>query len=405
VAKRALEGAKILEYTSLVTGPYCVKLLADLGAEVIKVEEPGLGDKARTRGSFPGDIPHPEKSALFLYLNTNKMGLTLNVNTPLGRKIFKELVKWADILVEDKAPEVMEELGLDYDALKVMNPKLIMTSITPFGQTGPYRNYKAHHLNIYHGSGLGYITPAQVSDLEREPLKGGGFAGDYFSGLYAALATLGALYAQGETGLGQHVDSSRQQAIINLQRVQAAAYPNEKVNPRRTARSGDTSGMGGIMRCKDGYVTATLVEDHQWRSFCQLLGHPEWWENEKMRDTYARGEAYREIEPLISEWMMSRTKEEVYHQCQAVGCPVVPFLSPDEVVNDRQLKARGFFVEVDHPKAGKIKYPSAPYQFSETPWSVKRPAPLLGQHNDEVYCQLLGYTKEDLVRLREAGII
>ncbi len=405
MTKGALEGAKVLEYAAFVSGPYCTKLLADLGAEAIKIEEPGPGDEARRRGPFPGDIPDLEKSALFLYLNTNKMGITLNVNTPTGKKIFKELVKWADILVEDKPPKVMEELGLDYNALKAINPQLIMTSITPFGQTGPYRNYKAHHLNIYHGSGLGYLTPSEVDNLEREPLKGGGLLGDYVSGLYAALATLGALYAKGKMGLGQHVDSARQQALINIQRVQASAYPNEKVNLSRTAQSSGKAGMGGAMPCKNGYIAATLAQDNQWEAFCELLGHPEWWENEKMRDSYTRGEAYSEIEPFVLEWMMNRTKEEIYHQAEAMSCPIVPFLSPDEVANDRQLEARGFFVEVDHPKAGKTRYPSAPYQFSRTPWSVRHPAPLLGQHNDEVYCQLLGYTRGDLVKLRGAGII
>ncbi len=405
MSERALTGTKIVEFASFVSGPYCSKLLADLGAEVIKIEEPGAGDEARRRGPFPGNIPDPEKSAIFLYLNTNKKGITLNVNTPTGKKIFRGLVRSTDILIEDKPPKLMKELGFDYESLKEINPRLIMTSITPFGQTGPYRDYKAYHLNVYHGSGLGYQTPNEVSSLEREPLKGGGFAGDYVCGLYAALATLAALYARGETGLGQHVDSSKQEALINIQRVQVVAYPNDKVNPRRMTQSSGSSGMGGTMRCKDGYVTATLAEDHQWRSFCELLGHPEWWENEKLRDSFTRGEAYAEIAHVVSEWMLSRTKEEIYHQAQAKSCPIAPFLSPEEIMNDRQLKARGFFVEIDHPKAGRIRYPSAPYQFSRTPWLVARPAPLLGEHNEEVYSKLLGYTKAELVKLREAGII
>jgi len=405
MTKRALNGVKILEYTSFVTGPYCAKLLADLGADVIKIERPGSGDISRARGPFPGDVPDPEKSALFLYLNTNKMGITLDLKPATGSKIFKELVEWADILIEDKAPDVMERLGLQYDVLKEINPGLIMVSITPFGQTGPYSNYRAHQLNVYHGSGLGYITPIEVDDPSREPLKGGGYAGDYFSGLFASLAALGALYVKGETGLGQHVDCSNQAALTSLQRIQAASYANEKTIQRRTTQAQGTSGMGGLMQCLDGYVTATLAEDHQWMAFCELLGHPEWWENEKLRQRHTRGEAVAELQPQISEWMMKHSKEEVFHKAQALGCPVVPFRSPDEVFNDVQYRERGFFKEVNHPKAGMITYASVPYQFSRTPWSIRYPAPLLGQHNHDIYCRLLGYSNEDLVKFRQAGII
>ena len=405
MTKRALNGFNILEYTSLVTGPYCAKLLADLGADVIKIEQPGKGDLSRARGPFPGDVPDPEKSALFLYLNTNKMGITLDVKPATGSKIFKELIKWADILIEDKAPDVRERLGLSYDILKEINPGLIMVSITPFGQTGPYRNYKAHHLNVYHGSGLGYITPIDADDPSREPLKGGGYCGDYFSGLFASLATLGALYVKGETGLGQHVDCSNQAALTSLQRIQAAAYANEKTVPSRTIRDQTRSGMGGRMQCRDGYVTATLAEDHQWKSFCELVGHPEWWENEKLRQRDTRGEVVSELYPQIAEWMINHTKEEVFHKAQALSCPVVPFRSPAEVLNDAQYRKRDFFKKIDHPKAGMISYASAAYQFSRTPWSVRYPAPLLGQHNQDIYCRLLGYSPEDLVKFRQADII
>ncbi|MCK4242122.1 MAG: CoA transferase, partial [Dehalococcoidia bacterium] len=159
MAEKALAGVKVLEFASFVSGPYCVKLLADLGAEVAKIEKPGVGDEARRRGPFPNDIPHPERSGLFLYLNTNKLGITLDVNSQTGKRIFKQLVEWADILVEDNPPKVMEELGFDYETLKTINPQLVMTSLTPFGQSGPYRDYKAYGLNISHGSGSGYLTP------------------------------------------------------------------------------------------------------------------------------------------------------------------------------------------------------------------------------------------------------
>ena len=403
MAKKALEGVKVLEYAQFVAGPYCSKLLADLGAEVIKIEKPGAGDEARRRGPFPGDIPHSERSGLFLYLNTNKMGITLNVETATGKGIFRELVRRSDILVEDKQPEVMKELGLDYESLKGVNPKLITTAVTPFGQTGPYKDYKAYNLNVCHSGLLSYFVPG--APPERAPVKAGGFEGDYLGGLNAALAALAALYGRRATGSGQMVDVSIQETLISLQRVWAVGYINEKMDMFKILTQVSGAAMGGQMRCKDGYITATFAEDRQWASFVKLLGDPGWAKDEKFNTMASRAMHSQEIEPYISEWMMNHTRSEIYHQGQAVNCPIVPIMSPDEVVNDEQLKARGFFVEVDHPRAGKVKYPSAPYQFSETPWAVNRPAPLLGQHNEEVYCSELGFTTEDLVKMREAGII
>ena len=403
MTKMALEGVKVLEYAQFVAGPYCSKLLADLGAEVIKVEKPGVGDEARRRGPFPNDIPHPERSGLFLYLNTNKMGITLNVETATGKEVFMELVKWSDILVEDKQPEVLKKLGLDYESLKRVNPTLITTCVTPFGQTGPYRDYKAYNLNVCHSGLLSYFVPD--APPERAPVKAGGLEGDYLGGLNAALATLAALYGRRGTGLGQMIDVSIQETLISLQRVRAVGYINEKMDMFKILTQVGSTAMGGQMRCKDGYITATFAEDRQWASFVKLLGDPGWAKDEKFNTLFSRAMHSQEIEPYISEWMMNHTKSEIYHRGQAVNCPIVPVNSPDEVVNDEQLKARGFFAEVDHPKVGKIRYPSAPYQFSETPWAVNRPAPLLGQHNAEVYCSRLGSTTEDLVKMREAGII
>ncbi len=404
MGKKALEGTKVLEYASFVSGPYCSKLLADLGAEVIKIERPGVGDKARERGPFPEDLPHPEKSGLFLYLNTSKKGITLDPKSTTGKKMFLELVKWADILIEDKPPKEMEGLGFTYEELKEVNQQLIMTSITPYGETGPYRDYKAYHLNICHVGGLGYLMPPNSPSLEREPLKAGGHSVDCACGVNAALATVSALYSRGVTGEGQSIDVSKQESLMNLVRVYAVAYANDKVNPNRGPIMGTAAAMGGLKKCKDGYIIATLAERPHWARFFKLIGKPEWDEDERFKDTLAIADHYNEIDPYISEWMMSRTRYEIYHQGQELGCPIAPVRSIDEVVNDPQLKGRDFFVEVDHPEAGKTVFPRGPYVFSETPWQGN-PAPLLGQHNEEIYCQKLGYTKEDMVRLRESGII
>lgn len=404
MVEHAFHGLKVLEYCNLVSGPYCGKLLADMGAEVIKIEVPGLGDKARRKGPFLGNIPHTEKSGLFLYLNTNKMSITLNPKTQTGKKIFESLVKETDILIENNPPQMMKDLGLDYESLKEINSSMIMTSITPFGQTGPHKDYKAHNINMYFGSGLAYQPQTQNKGKKPEgPVKAGRFLGDYACGLTAAVATLGALFARGKTGLGQHVDISEQEALIALQRVTAVIYPNQGIS--EFSLSNLSRAMGGLMQCKDGYVITTNAEEHQWEAFVKLLGEPEWIKDPKLKNTFSRAMNYHKIEPLVSEWMMNHTKEELYHRGQELSCPIAMVNSTDEIVNSEQMKARDFFVEIDHSEAGRLKYPQAPYRFSKTPWMINRPAPKLGEYNEEVYCKRLGYSEEDLVRFAEVGII
>ncbi len=402
MGEKALEGTKVLEYASSVSGPYCSKLLADLGAEVIKIERTGGGDEARRRGPFLNDIPNPERSGLFLYLNINKRGITLDPKTQTGRKIFLELLRWADILIEDKPPKEMEELGFTYENLKEVNPALIMTSITPFGQTGPYRDYKAYNLNLSHGAGAGYLTPGGSPNLEREPLKGGGLFDDYTAGLSAAVATLAAFYYREVSGIGQHIDASKQQSVMDYDRVELDMYPNTGVV--RTRLKGKSLG-GAMTRCKDGYVMPMALLGPQWDAFIDFLGNPDWGEKAESTGLTATLEPSEEFSRHLSEWMSSRTMEEVYHGAQAKRVPMAMVSSTADVMNSPQYKARGFFTEIEHPEAGRLKYPIAPYKFSETPSVVERPAPLLGQHNEEVFSRLLGYTRGDLVRMREAGII
>ncbi|MBI4215835.1 MAG: CoA transferase [Chloroflexi bacterium] len=398
----ALEGVRVVEYAQMVSGPYCGKLLADHGAEVVKIEPPGTGDAARRRGPFYKGYAGPEASALFLYLNTSKRSITLDLNQEEGRRLFRALAKDADILVEDSPAGTLGRMGLGYEALSALNPHLIVTSITPFGQTGPYRDYKAHHLNLYHASGQGYLLPNNSPDLSREPIKIGGLAGDYACGLHAAVAALGALYWQRATGQGQRVDLSKQEALLGLQRANLTRFPNKEPIPTRLAAP--NSSMGGLMECRDGHVVMLIIEDHQWTAFCQLVGRPDWAADPRFTDRDARGRHFKAIEPEVRAWMMARTRQEIYHAGQALSCPVAPVLRADEVLADSQLNFRDFFVEVAHPATGPVRYPGAPFKLSETPWRVGRPAPLLGQDNDEIYARL-GLGPTERARLAEQGVI
>lgn len=400
---KALEGFKVLEWCHSVAGAYCGKLLADLGADLIKVEKPLVGDEARRRGPFLHDQPHPERSGLFLYLNTNKLGITLNIEHPRGRMTFRELIKGVDSLVEDNPPHLMEELGLSYKTLKEINPRLIMVSITPFGHTGSYKDYKAYPLNCCHGGGEGYLLVGGRRNLDRPPVKTGGFATEYECGIFAGVATLVALYSTGRTGMGQHIDISKQECVMHMNKPYIARYGNEGVVESR-ATQGPAAG-NVTEACQDGWVQLLVTEEHHWQALADLMGNPSWTQEEWCQTAFGRTQHRREFNQRIKEWVRGQTKEEFYHKGQAKGIATAIVATAKDVVNSEQMKARQFFVQIDHPRAGKLNYPSAPYKFSKTPWKVRRSAPLLGEHNEDVYCQRFGYSREELVKLRQYGVI
>jgi len=402
MAEGPLSGVKLIEYCSFVSGPYCTKLFADLGAEVIKIETPE-GDKARKRGPYLCDSPDPELSGLFLYLNTNKLGITLNLNSTMGRDIFRKLAAEADILVEDRPPGEMEKLGLNYDVLKEINPALIMASITPFGQFGPYRDYKAYYLNTYHSSGAGYVLPAASPNADREPLKGGGYIGECDVGVSASVAIMGAFYWRELGGTGQYIDISKQEQQMALERVNIARYYELGKNPTRYEinRVRDT-----LLRCRDGgYIMVVLHPEKQWNGLAEALGNPDWINDEKFNTQKAREANFNDLRVRLREEALKYDTEDLFHRVQSQGTACAPVCSAEQVFNSPQTQAREFYVEIEHPMAGNLMYPGVPYQLSKTTPHNNHGAPLLGQHNEEVYCNRLGYTRQDLVKLREAGDI
>jgi crotonobetainyl-CoA:carnitine CoA-transferase CaiB-like acyl-CoA transferase len=399
---RPLLNAKVVELCSWAAGPYCTRLLADFGADVIKIESPA-GDDARRRGPFPDDIPDPEKSGLFLYLNTDKLGVTLNLESVDGREIFKRLIADADILVEDRPPGEMKRLGLDYAVLSKINPKLIMVSVTTFGQDGPYSGYKAYHLNLCHGSGQGYMLPMNSLNLDREPVRGPGLSAEYDGGMSAAVATMAAFYWRQKSGKGQYIDVSKQQSTMHLERSQLRRFLDTGKSPNRT-------GMGrlleSLVRCKDGnYAILILSSQKQWEGLFRAMGSPEWGAQEPFTTQAGRSANYPALRDKLAAWASNYTAQEVFDIVQAQLSACAPAQTAEQFFNSPQTKSRNFLVEIDHPKAGKLKYPGFPYKFSNAAPEAKKPAPLLGQHNEQVYCGRLNYTKQDLVKLRQAGVI
>ncbi|MCX5998913.1 MAG: CoA transferase [Chloroflexi bacterium] len=402
-----MDGLKVLEWAGFIAGPYCGKLLADLGAEVIKVEKPGTGDEARQRGPFPDNIPHPEKSGLFLYLNANKFGITLDPETATGRKLLKQLVKNADVLIEDHPPAEMKRLGLDYAKLRKVNPALIMVSITAFGQTGPYKNYKGYAINSSALGGQSVCAGAPG----REPLTPPLCLGHYQSGASGATAAMGAIFARESSGKGQHVDISEAQVWATLHTGnQESSFIMHGMKRMRWGHRTPGVYPYTILPCKDGYMSMIAIQGYQWKRFLEMMGDgrvPEWYTSEpRFQDRREISLKYAdEMDGRLAPWLMSRTKSEIYRQCLDNRVPFAPVRNMAEVVNDEHLKVREYFVNVDHPVAGQFKYPGAFGKFSETPWSIERPAPLLGEHNEVIYCRRLGYTRDKLAELRTGGVI
>ncbi len=293
---------KVLELGELFSAAYCAKLLADLGADVIKVEPPG-GDEARRAGPFPGDIPHPERSGLFLYLNTNKMGLTLDVSTASGREAFLRLAGWADIVVENLGPKRMRALGLAFEQLAAVSPSLIVTSISPTGQTGPYRDYQASDLVSFHMGGYGYHLGGPVDDPNADaPLKAAERQADYVAGVTAALATMAAALRRGQRGRPQHVDASAQEALVPFVFGQVARYAYEGKPQNRSRADNPATGVVAVLPTRDGHVAISPREDHLWQRWLQVMDNPPWAGDPRFKDRASRVANWAALEPLLAEW-------------------------------------------------------------------------------------------------------
>ena len=399
-APQALAGLRVLEIADLVAGPYCGKLLAALGADVVKVETPPQGDPSRRSGPFPGDVPHPERSGAYLYLNTGKRGVTLNLSDAQGRALLAELVRQSDVVTHDKQQGQAEELGLHPDALLQANPNLVAAVLTPYGSDGPYAGYRAYDINVFHAGGEGYLLPnglALDTFPDRAPIVAGGQMGSYQAGLTAAVGVVAAVYARMNGAPGQAVDSSAQQAQLFVGYVPIQRLEAEGLVEDRFARF---FRVGGVLPARDGYVELLTLERRQWDNLVHFLGNPEWATPEKFQEPARYGP---EINQRLREWFAQHPREWLYHEEQAHGVPIAPYYSPAEVFHSPQQRERDFYLSVDHPEAGAYDYAGLPFHLSETPERTTR-APLLGEHNRQVYASL-GYSPEDIVSLARSGVI
>jgi crotonobetainyl-CoA:carnitine CoA-transferase CaiB-like acyl-CoA transferase len=400
---RALADVKIVELGELVGAPYASKLMADMGAEVIKIERPGAGDPARTRGPFPKDEPHPEKSGLFLYLNTNKLGVTLDIATAEGFEIFEKLIAGADILIHNVIPPEMDRVGLTYDRLRKINPKLIMTSITPWGLEGPYRNWRAEDLTIWAAGGVCVLNGGGPEYPDLPPLKTFGLQSGYQGGIHSAVATIGALFARLRDGEGQHIDAPMQEAIASQLEMTLEYWPYAKMLATRLGQK--PIQPVETFLCKDGYIYICCIEERQWQNFVHLMGDPEWAGEEIFADRLVRAANWDALKIFLAEYISQQTVLDLYKKAQARRIPFAPVSTMGALLSNEHLNARGFFVEIAQPAAGTHKYPGAPLKYEKTPWEIRMPAPALGQHNQQVYGGRLGITPARLSELKRKGVI
>ncbi|HEY6131773.1 MAG TPA: CoA transferase [Halioglobus sp.] len=381
----ALRGIRVLELSGSVSGEYCGKLLADFGAEVIKLEPPECGSPTRHHGPFAPVGNDPERSGLFAYLNTNKCSVALDVVTAGRHGALDTLLDKVDVLIDDHPDGWLESIGLAPGITCERRPRLVLCSITAFGHATPEDRRHAEDLNVFHSSGWGYHTPSPVRD-EQVPLKGAGrFLPSYEAGLDAALCIVAALYDRESSQLGRFIDISMQEVLASradyvLGQMVAG---DMDVSAARTAY--DLHGPAGIFPCRNGYAYIWMSAPAHWDALRQLLGHPAWMDSfpPHWLERECTPERVAQCRTHIADWLRTQDKHEVSAAAQKIGLTLVAVNNAQDLINSPQYDYRGYFSEVAHPVHGSALYPTVPYKLSETPARITTPAPLLGQHSDD----------------------
>ncbi len=396
---QALDGVTVVEFGEQVAAPFCAKLLADFGATVIKVEPPGGGDPAREAGPFPDAGPNREASALYLYLNTNKQSVTLDLDQRAGQELALRLAEQADIVVENYPTGYLDQRGLGYAAVRERNPRAVYVSLSAWGRSGPWAHWQATNLVSFATGGQMQLT----GDEDREPLKTGGEQADYQLGLNGFSAALVGLWDALETGSGQYVEISAQEVMASTLEIALNTYAYTGIDVWGSRRGNVVSSIMGVFPCLDGYIGIHAMP----RNFPPLaatMGMPELATDERFNTPAKRLENGDELTAIIYAWAAGQEKREAYARAGSMRGPVAFVHDMADLFASPQLQARHYLHELDTPAAGRITVPGAPFQMSESPARAGRP-PLLGEHTAKILRQRLGLSDADLRTLAGQGVI
>jgi crotonobetainyl-CoA:carnitine CoA-transferase CaiB-like acyl-CoA transferase len=398
-----LRGIRVLDLTSWWAGPFNAMILADLGAEVIKIEAIQRLDNWRATLADRKVERWWEASPLFNSTQRNKCGITLNLANPRGVAIFKELVKRSDVVCENYSPRVMPQLGIAYEVLREINPRLIMISQTGFGSTGPWRDYVSFAQVAETLAGLAHLTGSEGGP----PSFAGQMLGDTLSAMHGALAVLLALDERSRSGRGQHIDLSQLETVVP---ATAQAQLDSQMNGRVWHRVGNRHWRMAPHGCypargEDRWIVIAIDGDVEWNSLVAAMGNPPWTADARFATAEGRLEHAAQLDELISGWTRERERDELANELQRRGLKAGPVLTPIDLLNDRHLKARGFFQMVERAVVGTKPYPTLGIRFSKTPAMIRTPAPTLGEHNEEILRRVLGLPDAEIAELRREQII
>lgn len=392
-----LQGIKVLDLTRFIAGPHCGMILGDMGADVVKIEKKGSGDDSR---HFP--LFHNGESLYYLALNRNKRSITLNFREPRAQEIIREMVAKADILLENFRPGTMEQMGCGWDVLREINPRLIMTRLSGFGQDGPYSQRPGFDGIAQAMSGLMGLTGSP----EGQPYLAGTFYIDYMSAMYGVTATLGALNARHLTGKGQMIDVALLDSAVSLLTTAIPSQMNKGVTLERTGNRDRYSSPGNVFKtCSGDYILLLSGTNPLFRRLAELIGKPDLIEDQRFSTVANRLDNAAAIEAIVQEWIGARETEEALAAIQSAGIPCTKVATMDEVVTNPQLQHREQIVEIDHPTVGKINTAGVTMKLSETPLTIRRPPPTLGQHTAEILEEWLGAADATIKELMDDGVV
>ena len=407
--KRPLEGIRVLNLSWALFGPYCGMILTDLGAEVIKIERPVLGDQSRQWGPFFPNVQPPNNSGYYVSLHRGQKGITLNLKHPKGKEIFLKLVKISDVIVANFRPGTLEEWGLGYDVLKEVNPRIIVALGSGFGQeryhpfVSPWASYPSYDIV---GQAFGGFMELNGWP-DKPPCRAGSSIGDIIAGLFLTIGILAALRWREITGKGQLIDVAQADSILAAMENAYIRYSISNEVPTRIGAKHPTIAPFDVFKAKDGWVVIGVGNDAIWRRFCQAIGKPELIDDPRFKTNPDRCDHYDELKPIIEEWTSQRNKRDIWQTLVKYDIPSAPVYTMKDIDEDPHFEKRQMIVEIDQPPYGKVKIVGCPIKFSETPITTEffGPAPLLGQHTEEVLQQLLGMSKEEIEQLRKEGVI